>query len=162
MDSVLERAPVRRAVEALTAFGLTGQVKVLAETARTAADAAQALGVQVGQIASSLVFLGPNDAAVLVVTSGRHRVNPGRVISMLGIASLARADADFVKQRSGYSVGGVAPMGWLAAPVYTLVDEALAEYDTVWAAAGHPHAVFQTTFSSLMMMTGGISARVAD
>jgi prolyl-tRNA editing enzyme YbaK/EbsC (Cys-tRNA(Pro) deacylase) len=81
---------------------------------------------------------------------------------MLGIASLARADADFVKQRSGYSVGGVAPMGWLAAPVYTLVDEALAEYDTVWAAAGHPHAVFQTTFSSLMTMTGGISARVAD
>ena len=162
MDSVLERAPVRRAVAALTASGLTAQVKVLAETARTALDAAQALGVEVGQIASSLVFCAPNDAPVLVVTSGRHRVNPERVVSTLGIASLARADADFVKLRSGYSVGGVAPMGWLEAPAYTLVDEALADYDAVWAAAGHPHAVFETTFSSLIRMTGGISARVAD
>jgi len=161
-DSVLERAPVRRAVDALTAAGLAGQVKVLAETARTAADAAQALGVQLGQIASSLVFLGPDHAPVLVVTSGRHRVNPERVISRLGIPSLIRADADSVKRSSGFSVGGVAPVGWLKAPAYTLVDEALAEYDVVWAAAGHPHAVFQTTFLSLMMMTGGVSGRVAD
>jgi len=161
MDSVLERAPVRRVVEALTAAGFAGQVKVLADTARTAAEAAQALGVQVGQIASSLVFLGPNDAPVLVITSGRHRVNPERVVDTLGIPSLVRADADFVKLRSGYSVGGVAPVGWLEAPAHTLVDEALAEYDMVWAAAGHPHAVFQTTFSSLLIMTGGTSARVA-
>lgn len=162
MDSVLERAPVRRAVAALTAAGLEGRVRVLAETARTALDAAQALGVEVGQIASSLVFRSPDDAPVLVVTSGRHRVNPERVVSTLGIVALARADAEFVKRHSGYSVGGVAPMGWLEAPAYTLVDESLADYGAVWAAAGHPHAVFETTFSSLIRMTGGISARVAD
>ena len=162
MEHILERAPVKRAVAALQAFGVKDRVRVLADTARTAQDAARALDVEVGQIASSLIFRGAGDAPILVITSGRHRVNPDRVLSTLQIPSLARADAEFVKERSGYSVGGVAPVGWLEAPATTLVDEALAEYETVWAAAGHPHAVFETTFALLLAMTGGLAARVAE
>lgn len=159
-QDVLGRAPVQRVMAALHAAGLEARVKVLADTARTAADAANALGVHVGQIASSLVFRQPDGAAVLVVTSGRHRVEPERVAAALELRNLVRADAEFVKAASGYSVGGVAPVGWIQAPARVVLDVALAEYAELWAAAGHPHAVFPVTFAELCQMTQGLPAEV--
>jgi prolyl-tRNA editing enzyme YbaK/EbsC (Cys-tRNA(Pro) deacylase) len=162
MEGILEKAAVQRAKAAIKANGMTGEIKVLADSARTAADAAAALGIEVGQIASSLVFKLPDDQPLLVITSGRHRVDTGHVAKELGVDSLGRADADFVKEISGYSVGGVAPIGWTNAPAITLVDEALNDYEIVWAAAGHPHAVFPTTFAELVEASGGRSAIVGD
>jgi prolyl-tRNA editing enzyme YbaK/EbsC (Cys-tRNA(Pro) deacylase) len=162
MDGVLEKAAVQRAQAALNKHQMPGQITVLADSARTAADAAAALGIQVGQIASSIVFKLPDETALLVITSGRHRVDTTMVASLLGVDSLGRADADYVKDVSGYSVGGVAPVGWLNLPNRTLIDEALNEYEIVWAAAGHPHAVFPTNFSELQQATGATPAKVGD
>jgi len=111
MEGVLEKAAVQRAQVALTQNQMPGQIKVLSDSARTAAEAAAALGIEVGQIASSLVFRLPDDKPLLVITSGRHRVDTQLVASSLNIEKLGRADADYVKDVSGYSVGGVAPIG---------------------------------------------------
>ena len=162
MDGVLEKAAVQRAQAALNKYQMPGQITVLSESARTAADAASALGIEVGQIASSIVFKLPNETPLLVITSGRHRVDTGMVASLLGVSSLGRADADYVKEVSGYSVGGVAPIGWINAPNTTLIDEALKEYDIVWAAAGHPHAVFPTSFTELQRASSATPARVGQ
>ena len=159
-QDVLGRAPVQRVLAALHAAGLEARVRVLEDTARTATDAANALGVHVGQIASSLVFRQPDGAAVLIITSGRHRVDPTRVAAALQIPNLLRADAEFVKATSGYSVGGVAPVGWIQAPARIVLDAALADYRELWAAAGHPHAVFPVTFEELCQMTQGLRAEV--
>ena len=162
MDGVLEKASVQRAQVALNKNQMPGKITVLVDSARTAADAAAALGIQVGQIASSLVFKLPDETALLVITSGRHRVDTAMVASLIGVDSLGRADADYVKEVSGYSVGGVAPVGWVNLPHTTLIDEALNEYDIVWAAAGHPHAVFPTSFTELQRATGATPAKVGD
>jgi len=114
MDGVLEKAAVQRAQAALNKNQMPGKITVLADSARTAADAAAALGIQVGQIASSLVFKLPNETALLVITSGRHRVDTAMVASLLGVDTLGRADADYVKEVSGYSVGGVPPLGFVS------------------------------------------------
>ena len=162
MEGVLEKAAVKRAREAMQKFNLKGEIKVLAESARTAQDAATALGIQVGQIASSLVFKFPDNEPLLVITSGRHRVNLDLVSTLLSVTKFERADADYVKEKSGYSVGGVAPLGWLNPPKKTLIDLALSEYEVVWAAAGHPHTVFPTSFSELVQVSGGEPAVVGD
>jgi prolyl-tRNA editing enzyme YbaK/EbsC (Cys-tRNA(Pro) deacylase) len=109
MDGILEKAAVKRFQEAATLLGITGQVNVLAESARTAVDAANSLGIEVGQIASSLIFKLPSGNPLLIITSGRHRVDTALVAANLGIAELGRADANYVKEVSGYSVGGVPP-----------------------------------------------------
>jgi prolyl-tRNA editing enzyme YbaK/EbsC (Cys-tRNA(Pro) deacylase) len=162
MEGVLEKAAVQRAQRAMIDAGMRGQVTVLSESARTAAQAATALGIEVGQIASSLVFKLPDDRPLLVITSGRHRVDTDHVAQLLNVTSLGRADADYVKSVSGYSVGGVAPIGWSTTPAITLVDEALGDYEIVWAAAGHPHAVFPTTFAELLRASSGTQATVGD
>ena len=162
MDGVLEKAAVQRAQSALRQHSMPGEIKVLSDSARTAAEAAAALGIHVGQIASSIVFKLPDGKPLLVITSGRHRVDTEMVASFLGVESLGRADADYVKESSGYSVGGVAPVGWIKAPATTLIDEALSEYDVVWAAAGHPHAVFPTSFTELLRASGATPAKVGD
>lgn len=162
MDGVLEKAAVQRAQAALRHHSMPGEIKVLADSARTAADAAAALGIEVGQIASSLVFKLPDGKPLLVITSGRHRVDTSMVASFLNVESLGRADADYVKEVSGYSVGGVAPVGWINSPATTLIDEALNDYRVVWAAAGHPHAVFPTTYSELMHAASATSAKVGE
>jgi prolyl-tRNA editing enzyme YbaK/EbsC (Cys-tRNA(Pro) deacylase) len=162
MEGVLEKAAVQRAQVALTQNQMPGQIKVLSDSARTAAEAAAALGIEVGQIASSLVFKLPNDKPLLVITSGRHRVDTQLVATSLGIEKLGRADADYVKEVSGYSVGGVAPIGWTNPPAITLIDEALNDYEVIWAAAGHPHAVFPTTFVELQRASGATPAKVGD
>ena len=162
MEGVLEKAAVKRAAEAIRMNSMQGEIKVLADSARTAVDAAKALGIEVGQIASSLVFKLPTGGTLLVITSGRHRVNLDQVAKFLGLISLDRADANFVKEFSGYSVGGVAPIGWINKADEILVDQALADYEIVWAASGHPHTVFPTSFTELLKVTGGRAAVVGD
>ena len=162
MEGVLEKAAVQRAKAAISAHGMTGEIRVLADSARTAADAAAALGIEVGQIASSLVFKLPDNSPLLVITSGRHRVDTSLVAQHLGVESLGRADADYVKEVSGYSVGGVSPLGWISKPEIIIIDEALNEYDIVWAAAGHPHAVYPTTYYELIQCTGAQPMIVGD
>ena len=162
MDSILEKAAVKRAQAALDKHGISGKIKILADSARTAAEAAAGLGIEVGQIASSLVFKLPDDRSLLVITSGRHRVDTEMVADLLQIPALDRADADYVKEFSGYSVGGVAPLGWINEPSITLIDEALNDYQVIWAAAGHPHAVFPTTYQELLQATGAKAARVGN
>ena len=155
MDGVLEKSAVKRVVAAKEKFGIIGQIKVLTETAKSAAEAAAGLGIEVGQIASSIIFKLPDNSPLLVITSGRHRVDTELVANKLGIEKLERVDADYVKENSGFSIGGVSPLGWISKPEIILIDEALSDYDLVWAAAGHPHAVFPTTFKELVTCTGG-------
>jgi prolyl-tRNA editing enzyme YbaK/EbsC (Cys-tRNA(Pro) deacylase) len=155
---------VRAALEAAGANA--GGVVVLDDHARTAAAAAEQLGVTVAQIANSLVFAVPDDAApggrrpVLVLTSGAHRVDTAKVAALLGVERLDRADPDFVRATTGFAIGGVAPVGH-AQPIDTLVDVDLARHELVWAAAGHARSVFPTTFDELLRITGGRAAEVA-
>ena len=154
MDGILEKAAVRRFLDAAQSLGIDGEIKVLSDSARTAIDAANSLGIEVGQIASSLIFKLPSGNPLLIITSGRHKVDTTLVAKNLGIEKLDRVDADFVKERSGYSIGGVSPLGWISKPEIILIDQALNDYDVVWAAAGHPHAVYPTTYTELIQCTG--------
>ena len=125
--------------------------------ARTSQEAADVLGVQVGQIAKSVIFRRKgDDSAVLVVTSGDRRVDEKRVAAVTG--ALGRADADFVKQRTGFSIGGVAPLAH-SMPSVTLIDRELFRFSEIWAAAGHPNGVFRLSPDELVRLTG---APVAD
>ena len=162
MDGVLEKSAVKRVVAAKGKFGITGEIKVLTETAKSAAEAAAGLGIEVGQIASSIIFKLPDNSPLLVITSGRHRVDTELVAGKLGIEKLERVDADYVKENSGFSIGGVSPLGWISKPEIILIDEALSDYDVVWAAAGHPHAVYPTTYDELIQCTGAQPMIVGD
>ena len=153
MEGVLEKAAVKRVVAALADHGIKGQVHLLSESARTAQEAANALGIEVGQIASSLIFKLMDGSPLLIITSGRHRVDTDLVARTLGVEQLDRVDAEYVKEKSGFSIGGVAPIGWIS-PATILIDLALNDYDVVWAAAGHPHAVYPTSFAELVACTG--------
>ncbi|MSY77423.1 MAG: YbaK/EbsC family protein, partial [Actinobacteria bacterium] len=145
MNGVLEKSAVKRVIAAMQNYEIKGQIKVLSETAKSASEAASGLGIEVGQIASSLIFKLPNQSPLLIITSGRHRVDTDLVASNLEVEKLERVDADYVKEKSGFSIGGVSPIGWLNPPSIVLIDEALNDYSVVWAAAGHPHAVFPTS-----------------
>lgn len=128
--------------------------------ARTAQEAADGLGVQLGQIAKSVIFKRKeDDAAVLVVTSGDRRVDEKKVSALVG--KVGRADADFVKAQTGFSIGGVSPVAHLNPPV-TLLDQDLWRFDVIWAAAGHPHGVFQLQPEDLKRLTGAPVADVAQ
>ena len=153
MEGVLEKAAVKRVIAALIDKNIKGQVHVLSDSARTAQEAATALGIEVGQIASSLIFKLKDGSPLLIITSGRHRVDTDLVARTLGVEKLDRVDADYVKEKSGFSIGGVAPIGWVS-PATILIDLALNDYDVVWAAAGHPHAVYPTSFAELVTCTG--------
>ena len=133
-------------------------MQVLPDAVTTAAAAAAALGVEVGQIANSLIF-DADGAPLLVLTSGAHRVDTGKVAALIGVQKIRRASPEFVRAATGQSIGGVAPVGH-PAPLRTLVDRALAQYDEIWAAGGIPHAVFVTTFDELVKVTGGEAADV--
>jgi prolyl-tRNA editing enzyme YbaK/EbsC (Cys-tRNA(Pro) deacylase) len=162
MDGILEKAAVRRFKEAADSLGVKGEINILAETARTAIDAANGLGIEVGQIASSLIFKLPSGNPLLIITSGRHRVDTELVAKNLGLPELSRADANYVKEVSGYSVGGVSPIGWITTPEITLIDQALNDYEIVWAASGHPHAVYPTSYTELITCTGATPMVVGD
>jgi prolyl-tRNA editing enzyme YbaK/EbsC (Cys-tRNA(Pro) deacylase) len=136
----------------LRELGAKGEVHVLPEAVRTAQQAADALGCAVGAIANSLVFEA-DGAPVLILTSGAHRVDTELVAETLGLTSLGRATPGFVRAHTGQAIGGVAPVGH-PAPVPTYLDRALADHPVVWAAAGHAHAVFDTTYDELKTITG--------
>jgi prolyl-tRNA editing enzyme YbaK/EbsC (Cys-tRNA(Pro) deacylase) len=149
-----------RFADVLRSLGVAGQVRELPSAAPTAAAAAEQLGCEVGAIANSLVFAA-DGAPLLVMTSGAHRVDTGRIASALDIGEVSRADAKSVRAWTGQAIGGVGPVAH-PAPIRTLVDNWLAKYDVVWAAAGHPHTVFPTSFAELLRITGGTAADVGD
>ena len=161
MENVLQNPSVQRVSAKLKELGIKGEVHVLSDSARTAQEAADALGILVGQVASSIVFKLDDESPLLVITSGRHRVDTKLVAEKLGIAKLHRVDADYVKEKSGFSIGGVSPVGWINEATI-LIDEALNDYDVVWAAAGHPHSVYPTTFAELIQATGAKPMVVGD
>jgi prolyl-tRNA editing enzyme YbaK/EbsC (Cys-tRNA(Pro) deacylase) len=142
----------------LRSHGVEGEVVVLDESAPTAATAAARLGCEVGAIANSLIF-DADGSPLLVLTSGAHRVNTGLVAAFVGAGTVRRATPEFVREHTGQPIGGVAPVGH-PTPVRTLVDTWLGKHEVVWAAAGHPHTVFPTTFEELIRMTGGTPADV--
>ncbi len=137
----------------------TARLTVLPEAVTTAAAAAAALGVEVGQIANSLVF-DADGAPLLVLTSGAHRVDTGKVAALVGAEKVRRASPEFVREATGQVIGGVAPVGH-PAPIRTLVDRALEAFDEVWAAGGIAHAVVPLTYADLVKVTGGEPADVA-
>jgi prolyl-tRNA editing enzyme YbaK/EbsC (Cys-tRNA(Pro) deacylase) len=148
-----------RVASALRASGATGEVHELADSARTANDAASALNVAVGAIVKSLVFTA-DDSPVLILASGDHQVDTMAVAALLGVDRVRRADPDTVRAATGFPIGGVAPVGH-PAPLRTLVDPHLESFPVIWAAAGTPHTVFPTTYSELLRLTGGEAAFVA-
>lgn len=149
---------VQRVADALQAAGATGEIKILDEAVPTAAAAAAELGCEVGAIANSLIFDG-DGTPVLILTSGAHRVDTAKVAAELGVSKLRRATPEFVKEHTGQSIGGVAPVGH-PGPVPTYVDTALQQYDVIWAAAGIPHSVFPTSYTELLELTGATQITV--
>ena len=151
---------VRRVQQALQAAGHSHAPVMLDGAARTAQEAADSLGVQLGQIAKSVIFRRKEDGvAVLVVTSGDRRVDEKKVAALVG--KLGRADADFVKVQTGFSIGGVSPVAHLNPPI-TLLDQDLWRFDEIWAAAGHPHGVFCLRPQDLPGLTGASAADVVQ
>ncbi|WP_433501587.1 YbaK/EbsC family protein [Sphaerimonospora sp. CA-214678] len=147
-----------RVADALRSHGVAGKVKVLDEAAPTAAIAASQLGCEIGAIANSLVF-DADGSPLLVLTSGAHRVDTALVAGLVGARKVRRATPEFVREHTGQPIGGVAPVGH-PAPIRTLVDNWLSKHEVVWAAGGHPHTVFPTTFDELVRITGGTPAEV--
>ena len=160
MSESAEQQSVITVRTALAQRGVSGQVRRLDDSARTAVEAAGALGIEVGQIASSLIFLADGDP-VLVIASGGHRVDTFRLSGVLSGATITKANADDVRAATGFAIGGVAPVGH-PEPLRTIVDVALSRFDEVWAAAGHPHYVFPTTHDELLRITGGEAAEVGE
>ncbi|MES2632149.1 MAG: YbaK/EbsC family protein [Pseudomonadota bacterium] len=151
---------VQRVARALSDKGHPHAPVMLDDAARTAQQAADALGIELGQIAKSIIFRRKSDdVAVLVITSGDRRVDEKKVEALVGNGGkLGRADADFVKSKTGYSIGGVSPVAHPQPPV-TLIDRELFRFEEIWAAAGHPHGVFKLRPQDLESLTG---APVAD
>lgn len=145
--------------DALESAAASGGIRMLPDAVHTAAAAAAALGVEVGQIANSLIFDADGEP-LLVLTSGAHRVDTARVAGLVGATSVRRANPDFVREYTGQPIGGVAPVGH-PKPIRTLVDTALSQYAEIWAAGGIPPAVFPTTFAELVRITSGTPAEVA-
>lgn len=158
MDRLPLEPAAQRVQDVLRERGFANEVVQLAESARTSAEAAAAVGCDVAQIAKSLVFRARRSGhPVLVVASGASRVDEKKLAAVLG-EPVGRADPDFVRAETGFAIGGIPPLGH-ARPLTTVIDERLLALGAIWAAAGHPHAVFQLTPAELVAMTGG---RVAD
>lgn len=144
----------RKVQEALASFGLSCQVVEMPQSTRTAEDAAQAVGCQVGQIAKSLIFKGEETLQpILVVTSGVNRVNEKTLVEFIS-EPIAKADADFVREKTGFAIGGVPPLGH-SEPLKIFIDADLLQYEEIWAAAGTPRAVFKLTPQDLQRITAG-------
>jgi prolyl-tRNA editing enzyme YbaK/EbsC (Cys-tRNA(Pro) deacylase) len=145
--------------EALAARGGRGRIVVLPDSVHTAALAAEALGCEVGAIANSLLFDAGGEP-VLILTSGSHRVDTDKAAATIGVSALKRAKPEFVRAHTGQVIGGVSPIAH-PAPIRTYLDPWLRQYDEIWAAAGHPAAVFSTTYDELRSMTGATEIEVA-
>jgi prolyl-tRNA editing enzyme YbaK/EbsC (Cys-tRNA(Pro) deacylase) len=152
-------ASAQKVQQALNAFGLPLQVLELPASTRSALEAAQAVGCQVEQIAKSLIFRSSQSGRpVLVIASGPNRVNEKKIGELLG-EPIGKADADFVRQRTGFAIGGVPPVGH-AEPLETFIDEDLLKLDEIWAAAGTPNAVFRLKPLDLVKITSGRVAAI--
>lgn len=150
----------QRVADHLRALGYDKTIVMLPATGKTSAEAAAGLGCSVAEIAKSILFRrAEDDAPVLVIASGTNRVDEAKVSARVG--ALAKADARFVREKTGYAIGGVCPVGHAVQPVM-LLDEDLFRFDSVWAAAGHPHAVFNLTPAELAAMTGAPVADIAQ
>ena len=161
MSEVLSSASVARVRQALDAAGLASEIVELPGAARTARQAADFLGCDVGQIANSLVFRAlASGEALLVMSSGARRVDLERLAQLAG-GPVGKADADFVRRSTGFVIGGVAPVGH-SAPLRTFVEQSLGGYREIWAAAGHPHTVFRLTYAELLRITGGTEVAAAQ
>jgi prolyl-tRNA editing enzyme YbaK/EbsC (Cys-tRNA(Pro) deacylase) len=160
MSAVLESASVERVRRALAEAGLAARIVELPGAARTAKAAADFLGCAVAQIANSLVFRGASSGEpILVMSSGAQRVDLARLAAAAG-EEVGKADADFVRERTGFAIGGVPPVGHLA-PLRTYVEASLAAQGSLWAAAGHPHTVFPLTYAELVGLTRGVVVNAA-
>ncbi|MBV9287429.1 MAG: YbaK/EbsC family protein [Hyphomicrobiales bacterium] len=146
------------AVKVQAALGPRFAVLELEASARTAEEAAAAIGCLTAQIAKSLIFRAESGHPVLVIASGAHRVDEKKIAACVG-ERVARADADFVRAMTGFAIGGVPPVGHQTTPM-VLIDEALMRFDEIWAAAGTPNAVFRLTPADLVELTGGAVARI--
>ena len=152
-------ASAQKVQDALAARGLALTVVELPQSTRTAAEAALAVGCAVGQIVKSIIFrAAKSNRPVLVITSGANRVSEKAVAALLG-EPLARADADFVRARTGFVIGGVPPIGHVEPPV-TFIDEDLLAYAEIWAAAGTPNAIFRLTPGDLLALATGTVAKI--
>jgi prolyl-tRNA editing enzyme YbaK/EbsC (Cys-tRNA(Pro) deacylase) len=158
MSPETEHPSISRFRDELAQRGGTGRVVVLPDSVHTAALAAEALGCEVGAIANSLLF-DADGSPVLILTSGAHRVDTGKVAAELGVTRLGRAKPDFVREHTGQVIGGVSPIAH-PAPVPTYIDPWLRKYDEVWAAAGHPSAVFSTSYDELVHLTRATALEV--
>ena len=158
MSERTEQQSVIKVRQALALLGAQGEVRELDDSARTAAEAAAALGIEVGQIASSLIFMADGEP-VLVISSGGHRVDTMQLAAILEVNAIDKASADQVRKATGFAIGGVAPVGH-PNPLRTIVDIALSRFDVVWAAGGHPHYVFPTSYDELLRITAGEAAEV--
>lgn len=158
--SSLDHPAVAKVAAALAEAGqedAADGIRILPADARTAAQAAEALGVEVGAIANSLIFRAVYEdrtAPLLALTSGGHRADVAKLAGLVGATAVEKADPAFVKEHTGQVIGGVAPVGH-PEPIATFVDTALERYDEIWAAAGHAKSVFPTTFADLVALTGG-------
>jgi prolyl-tRNA editing enzyme YbaK/EbsC (Cys-tRNA(Pro) deacylase) len=143
--------------------GGTGRIVVLPDSVHTAALAAEALGCEVGAIANSLLFAASDQQGdaepILILTSGAHRVDTAKAAALIGVPALHRAKPEFVRESTGQVIGGVSPFAH-PQPIRTFLDPALRQYDVVWAAAGHPAAVFSTEYDELARMTGAAEIEV--
>lgn len=157
-DSAVLPRSVRRVATELDGLGVAGKPTALADSARTAVEAARGLGVLVDQIASSLLFMA-DGRPVLVVSSGGHRVDTTQLAAVLEAAEIRMATAAEVREHTGFAIGGVAPIGHPSA-IRTVVDIALAAHREVWAAAGHHRYVFPTHYDELLRITAGTAAEV--
>ncbi len=142
----------------LADLGGQGRIVVLPDSVHTAVLAAEALGCEVGAIANSLLFDADGEP-ILILTSGAHRVDVEKAAGQIGVPGLRRAKPEFVKEATGQVIGGVSPIAH-PAPIRTFLDPTLRRYDVVWAAAGHPAAVFSTTYDELLRMTGAVEIEV--
>jgi prolyl-tRNA editing enzyme YbaK/EbsC (Cys-tRNA(Pro) deacylase) len=155
----MEHGSISRFRDALAAKGGRGRIVTLPDSVHTAALAAEALGCEVGAIANSLLFDADGEP-ILILTSGSHRVDTAKVASEIGVGSLNRARPEFVRAHTGQVIGGVSPIAH-PAPVRTWLDRSLRQHAEIWAAAGHPAAVFSTTYDELLAMTGASEIEVA-
>jgi prolyl-tRNA editing enzyme YbaK/EbsC (Cys-tRNA(Pro) deacylase) len=160
MTTSSEHPAIARFRDAHTLRGGTGRIISLPDSVHTAALAAEALGCPVGAIANSLLF-DADDTPVLILTSGDHRVDTGKVAADIGVGRLRRASPEFVRTHTSQVIGGVSPIGH-PAPVPTYLDTWLRRYEEIWAAAGHPAAVYSTTYDELLAMTGATEIDVAE
>lgn len=154
MSTIALKPSAQKVQDALSELGFANQVIELEHSTRTSAEAADAVGCQVAQIAKSLIFQGKDSGrAILIIASGANRVNEKRMKAVLG-EKMRRPDADFVREQTGFAIGGVAPIGH-AQTLVTYIDEDLLTYEQIWAAAGHPNALFALTPTELVDMTQG-------